>query len=91
MSESDFGEALGKITASSYRERVLRVIDDSPNTPSNIADETGIDIAHVSRALDELKDIGCAKLDVPEETVRGRVHSATGKGSQVLKRVPSEE
>lgn len=75
-------EDAGYVVASGYRQRVLAYLADGPATPSTIADETPIAIAHVSRALGELREREYVKLLVPEKRKKGRIYGITEKGEQ---------
>jgi DNA-binding MarR family transcriptional regulator len=74
-----------RIARSDYADRVLdRLVSDGPATPSTLAAGTDIDIAHVSRALQQLRDDGGVELLVPEDTKKGRVYGATDAGERAL-------
>lgn len=74
------------IIRSEYRHETLNALKGGPKTPTNIARQTiGADrLAHVSRALQELKDEGLVELLVPEETNKGRIYGITDDGEDVL-------
>lgn len=69
---------------------VLAELVDGPATPSTLAEggqrSTGMAISHISKALSELRDVGCVELLVPEDQPRGRVYGITPKGVSVLER-----
>jgi DNA-binding MarR family transcriptional regulator len=71
------------VISSSYRVKVLQRLVDSPATPSRIADSTGCPIAHVSRALQGLRDQDLVELLVSEDQHKGRVYGVTDRGSEV--------
>lgn len=73
-------EDAGYIVASEYRQHVLRYLADGAGTPSSIAEATPLSIAHVSRALQELRDEDYVELLVPEERKKGRIYGITEKG-----------
>jgi DNA-binding MarR family transcriptional regulator len=77
----------GFVIASSYRTTVLERLSESPATPSTIAEDTPISIAHVSRALQELRERDYAELLVPEERHKGRIYGATDRGVEAAQKV----
>lgn len=82
---ADEKQAIATVAASSYRERVLRALDeDGPSTPTELHEQTGIASAHVSRALGDLRDVGCVELLVPEGTRKGKIHDTTDRAEPVL-------
>jgi len=76
-------QAIAAVAASEYRQSALAALADGSKTPSQVADAAGIDKAHVSRALTDLREVDAAELIVPEETQRGRVHRITEVGESV--------
>lgn len=78
---ADNWDAIGFIVRSRYRQTVVDRLDESPAQPSTIADESGVDIAQVSRALGELRDRNLVELLVSEETRKGRVYGLTDRGA----------
>jgi DNA-binding MarR family transcriptional regulator len=78
------------IISSRYRVAVLERLANSPATPSRIADDTGFGIAHVSRALQGLRDRGLVELLVSEERRKGRVYGITSLGGRVWEKMNSE-
>ena len=76
-------QAIACVAASEYRKRALGALSGGAKTPSQVADETGIDPAHITNTLKELRDVEAVALIVPEETRRGRVHEITDTGEQV--------
>lgn len=76
--------AVGYVRSSQYRQLVLNELTDDPMIPSGIADGTGIDIAHVSRALSGLQDRGLVELLVDEDVKRGRYYGITTDGSRAI-------
>lgn len=84
--EADW-DAVSFIVASNYRVAVYQNLADGPAIPSKIAEETGVTIAHVSRALNTLRDKGLVELLVPEDRRKGRVYGMTDQGSQIVEKV----
>jgi len=65
------------VISSRYRIATLKRLSDSPATPSRIAEDTDLSVAHVSRALQELRDhelTEAAGVGGPEEGPRLRYH-----------------
>jgi DNA-binding MarR family transcriptional regulator len=78
------------VISSRYRIATLRRLADGPATPSRIADDTGLSVAHVSRALQELRDRTLVELLVSEDRKKGRVYGITDRGNQVWKTIETE-
>lgn len=86
----DEWDEIGYIISSKYRVTVLRELADGPATPSRIATDTSISIAHVSRALQELRDRGLVELLVPEDRRKGRIYGITEKGDDIWTEIQAE-
>lgn len=84
VATEDMADALSLVIASRYRRVVVAALRDGPATPSTIADETDVDIAHVSRALQRLREADLATLLVDEERKKGRVYALTDGGEQLV-------
>ena len=83
-------DEIGYVISSSYRTQVLGCLADGPATPSRIAEETNISIAHVSRALQELRERSVVELLVPEDRRKGRIYGITEKGDRVWEEMEAE-
>lgn len=75
------------VISSTYRERVLERLVSGPATPSQIATDAEIPIAHVSRALGRLRNRSLVELLVPEERRKGRIYGITDRGTDVSARI----
>jgi DNA-binding MarR family transcriptional regulator len=78
------------VISSQYRIAVLQRLAEGPATPSQIADTADVGIAHVSRALQELRDRDLVELLVSEERRKGRVYGITEAGSEVWTKIEAE-
>lgn len=78
------------VISSRYRVATLERLADGPATPSRIADDTGLSVAHVSRALQELRDHALVELLVSEDRKKGRVYGVTDRGDQVWETIETE-
>ena len=78
------------VISSSYRVTTLKHLAEVPATPSKIAAEESIGIAHVSRALQELRERSLAELLVSEDRNKGRVYGITDKGRTVWTTIEAE-
>ncbi|QSG07771.1 winged helix-turn-helix domain-containing protein [Halapricum desulfuricans] len=87
---SDEWDEIGFVISSDYRVTTLKRLAEGPATPSQIADEADIGIAHVSRALKGLRDRGLVELLVPEERKKGRVYGITTDGNNVWQQIESQ-
>lgn len=74
---------VGYVVSSKYRTAVLRVLSDGPATPTTIADESGLGITHISRALGRLQDRDVVELAVPEDQHKGRFYDLTEQGEEL--------
>ena len=90
MTESDPWDDISYVISSRYRIATLRRLSDGPATPSLIADETELSIAHVSRALQELRDADLVTLLVSEQRRKGRVYGITDEGMEVWQTIEAE-
>lgn len=73
---------VGYVTSSKYRTQVMKLLAEQPRTPSDLSKETGIEIAHISRALTNLKERELVELLVEEERRKGRYHGLTDEGEE---------
>jgi len=79
------------VISSRYRVDALDRLQTGPATPSLIATDTDHSIAHISRALQELKEEGLVTLLVSEERRKGRVYGTTEQGQTVIETIQTEE
>jgi len=78
-------EQVSYIISSTYREMVIDDLTDGMSTPGKIAHNQDSSIAHVSRALNEMRERDLVQLMVPEERQKGRIYALTEKGEQAGK------
>jgi DNA-binding transcriptional ArsR family regulator len=83
MPDSDKWDEISYVISSQYRIETLKRLSEGPATPSLIATDQEMDIAHISRALQELKESGLVTLLVSEDRKKGRVYGITEQGSDV--------
>jgi len=81
-------ELLGKISASTYRVKVLEELNKSPKTPKQLSRLTNIGMSHISRTLKELEKLGLVKCLTPEIR-KNKFYSITDVGSKMLKNIES--
>lgn len=74
---------IGYVVSSKYRTAVLRELSSGPATPTTIADEAGLGITHISRALGRLQDRDVVELVVPEDQHKGRLYDLTEQGEEM--------
>lgn len=79
-------DAISYITSSSYRQIVMEVLREAPAQPSVICKRADSEpgIAHVSRALQGLRERGLVDLLVSEDCEKGRIYGLTESGEDVL-------
>ena len=83
-------DEISYVISSAYRVETLGRLADGPATPSGIADDTGRSIAHVSRALSNLRSRELVELLVSEHRQKGRVYGITDRGETVWKTIKAE-
>ena len=69
---------------SRYRQHVIETLKDGPATPRDVADDHGTDIAHTSRALNEMRERDIVELLVSEDVKKGRYYALTDHGEAVV-------
>lgn len=85
----DHWDAVSFALSSHYRVSTLRTLLEQPNTPSNLSDETGEDVGHISRALGELRNEELVELLVSEDRRKGRIYGLTEKGEEIAHEMES--
>lgn len=78
------------VISSQYRVAVMKRLADGPATPSRISEDADLGIAHISRALQGLRDRGLVELLVSEERRKGRVYGMTERGKEVWGTIRAE-
>lgn len=68
------------VISSRYRVASLRRLAEGPATPSQIAEDEDVGIAHVSRALQALREHDLVELLVSDHRKKGRVYGLTDGG-----------
>ncbi|WP_092664639.1 winged helix-turn-helix domain-containing protein [Halorientalis persicus] len=79
------------VISSQYRIGAMERLAEGPTTPSRIAADLDLGIAHISRALQGLRERDLVELLVSEDRRKGRVYGITEKGQQVWTEIESEE
>lgn len=87
---SDWDE-ISFVISSQYRVAVLQRLSSNPATPSQIASESDCSIAHVSRALQELRGQSLVELLVSEDQKKGRLYAISESGQTVWDRIEAED
>ena len=72
------------VKISSYRERVMKSLEDDVKIPSKIAEDSEIRQNHISKVLSELKARDLVECINPEVR-KGRLYRHTDKGVDVVK------
>lgn len=92
MSQQIDYDSVSFVISSSYRETVVEALSEQSQTPSEINQRNGEPgIAHVSRALNELREKKLVELLVSEDTKKGRIYGLTEDGEAVAEEVKSRE
>lgn len=87
---SDEWDEIGFVISSQYRVTVLQRLAQGPATPSQIATDSGLAIAHISRALGRLRQRDLVELLVSEDRKKGRVYGITDRGEQIWNHIKAE-
>ncbi len=87
---SDNWDDVSFVISSQYRVMVLRRLATGPATPSQIASDVDVGIAHVSRALQRLREKELVDLLVSEDRKKGRVYGLTERGRGVWDTIEAE-
>lgn len=90
MSEEQW-DNIGFVISSRYRVISMENLASGPSTPSQIAEERSVGIAHISRALQDLKDKGFVDLLVSEDRKKGRVYGLTETGREMWEVIEDEK
>lgn len=88
---NDVWDDIGFVISSQYRVAVLQQLAAGPATPSKMADESGLAISHISRALGKLRDRTMVELLVSEDQKKGRVYGITEHGEEVWQKIEAEK
>lgn len=84
-------DEVGYVLSSKYRTEVMEFLADTPRTPSAMAKPNSeIPIAHVSRALSNLRERGLVELLVDEDRKKGRLYGLTDDGEEVWEVVEAQ-
>lgn len=78
------------VISSRYRVEILERLSEGPATPSLISDDVESSITHVSRALQELRELELVDLLVSEDRKKGRVYGMTEKGLTIWSKIKEE-
>lgn len=87
--DTDWDE-IGFVISSRYRVIALRRLAVGPATPSQIAEDADVGIAHVSRALQDLREKELVDLLVSDDRKKGRVYGLTEHGREVWETIDTE-
>lgn len=80
----------GYIRGSDYRTATATALEESKKQPSEIAEETGIAISHVSRALKQLRERDLVQVLNPDAK-KGRLYALTDEGRAALENVNTRD
>ncbi|MFB6075089.1 MAG: ArsR family transcriptional regulator [Haloarculaceae archaeon] len=82
MTDTDWDD-VSFVISSRYRVETMRRLGTGPATPSQIASDADVGLAHVSRALQELRERTLVDLLVSDDRKKGRVYGLTDEGQAV--------
>lgn len=83
-------DEIGFVISSRYRVIALKRLAVGPATPSQIAEDAEVGIAHVSRALQDLREKQLVDLLVSDDRKKGRVYGLTERGREVWETIDTE-
>lgn len=83
-------DEIGYIISSTYRVAVLQQLAEGPGTPTQIASDADQPLAHISKALQDLRSESFVELLVSEERKKGRVYGITDHGKEVWNTIQAE-
>jgi DNA-binding MarR family transcriptional regulator len=83
-------DEIGFVISSRYRVAVLERLAQGPATPSQIATDSELSIAHISRSLRRLRERDLVELLVSEDRKIGRVYCITDRGDQIWNQIQTE-
>lgn len=87
---SDEWDEIGYVISSRYRVITLQRLSVGPATPSQIASDESVGIAHVSRALQDLRERNHVDLLVSDDRKKGRVYGLTEYGERIWDTIETE-
>ena len=76
-------ETLDFVRRSSYRQNVLKALEDNVLMPKEIAERSNIKTNHVSKVLSELKSKDLIEIINPEAR-KGRLYRLTDDGEEIV-------
>ena len=79
-------ETLDFVKRSSYRQNVLKSLEDNVLMPKEIAERSNIKTNHVSKVLSELKSKELIEIINPEMR-KGRLYRLKNNGKEVLEQI----
>jgi len=88
---TDEWDDVSYVISSRYRVATLERLQTGPATPSLVATDTDLSIAHVSRALQELQEEELVTLLVSENRRKGRVYGTTEQGQTVIETIQAQD
>jgi DNA-binding MarR family transcriptional regulator len=92
MDEKKLYRLISFLRTSQNRVKILRYLtkQESPQTPSDIKDATGLYLSHVSNQLTRLREEDLVELLTPD-AAQNRFYKITDRGQEVLSEMPDEE
>jgi DNA-binding MarR family transcriptional regulator len=89
MTDTDWDD-VSFVISSRYRVETMRRLGTGPATPSQIAGDADVGLAHVSRALQELRERSLVTLLVSDDRKKGRVYGLTDEGEAVWETIEAQ-
>jgi len=86
MQTKDYWDNYGYVLASKYRKIILKALLEKPKTPTQIANESGCNVSHISRSISELEKRNLLKCLNPYRR-KGRIYSITEEGLKIVSKM----
>ena len=83
-------EKYGFTIASKYRTKVVMALSQKPKTPSEIAEETGLYLSHVSSTISGLIENNIIRCLTPS-LKRGKVFDLTEAGKEIAAEIKKRQ
>ena len=83
--------AFGKVKASKYRDKIIRLLHKSPMTPKELAQQTGLKLSNTSNYLSTLRELGLVRCLNDNLRKGRRMYALTEKSKEfysVISNVP---
>lgn len=81
-------EKYGWIKRSNQRQKIIMFLD-GPKTPTDIAEEIGVQLSQISYSLSQFREKGIVEV-LNEDATQGRLYKLTDEGKEIKEELESE-